>query len=539
MAGSSSQFDELFGRETQLRLLARHLGAIRHRRLLIVLVAVLCAVEARMGLLQVGYGVVVVVLAGLLLVNELAYIRYRQDQARSWHFHATLGLDILAVGLLVAALGKAGYLGMPFYILTALNMALGMPQVARVQLGLSVATYAVARAAGFALAGMPVDWPLLALELVHLGVLTWAAMRHPIGFTTRIRRARTVLGTIEQGKLGTSIDDAALDDIGFLAVSINSMASTLGQLVREIQHQASVLAGSSAQIASTAQATARAVALVGSATNELAAESERQLAVVSRVRTTVSDVEGQNASARASAVESVTAARTAAGDVSAHSARVQAMGTLLAEVGADFTRVIETIGTLEESRDQVSEFVTLTEEIARQTNLLALNAAIEAARAGDQGRGFGVVAEEVKKLAEHAARASSNVTASVTAVQQATSEMRRRIDAGRNRITDIGAASAGGTSALQSLLTGLQHTTAFIDTMGPRIDEQAITLAEHAAGILEIEQLALAARAKSQRNAAVSQEQVASMTALASAGQQLTETAGALRALTERFTVTT
>ena len=537
MARPSTRFDELFARENHLRMMARHHGAMRQRRLLVGLTLAVTAIESWLGFFHVPYSTVLAVQGGYFVLNELGILRERQGQPRAWHFWANLVLDALVLAFFVAVTGVYGYFCIPFFIVSIINMALGMPGVARIQLLLSTVVYGVARVVSYHVIGEPVNVPVVSLEVFYLGFLTLAALQLPANFTKRVRRARGFLAAVEQGDLGSEIRDTSLDDVGFLSVSINSMVSTLGGLVREIQQEAVELAASAAQVASAAQATAQAAALIGGATNDLASDAERQLDLVSRVRATVGDVAGQNARARGDAVASASSAREVAGDVASQSARVQAMGTLLAEVGADFARVVESIGTLEQSRDRVAQFVTLTEQLSRQTNLLALNAAIEAARAGEHGRGFGVVAEEVKKLADHAASASKDVSASVTAVHQATTEMRRRIDAGRGRMADITEASAAGNAALAALLQSLHHTTAFVEAMAPRIDEQATTLDAHVAGIHEIESLAQAARAKSRHNAAVSQEQVASMATLATAGNRLTETADALRTLTERFTV--
>jgi diguanylate cyclase (GGDEF)-like protein len=228
-------FRAMIAHEKRLMLSSRLVLAIRVRYVFIAFSCLFGLVEGftrndhRPWLLLAAYS------AAAGAVNFIADMLRRAGRSRAWHFWLLMASDTIVIGLSVAAIGERGYVGMCFILVATGAHALGLPRAARVQFAIGAVVYAIARFVGLQHFGASNIWSVLVLEESCLLGLGWLALSGPIAMTYRVRRARRAVAALERGDFDIRLPARALDDLGFLAVSFNATAATLGGAVRALE----------------------------------------------------------------------------------------------------------------------------------------------------------------------------------------------------------------------------------------------------------------------------------------------------------------
>jgi methyl-accepting chemotaxis protein len=291
-----------------------------------------------------------------------------------------------------------------------------------------------------------------------------------------VRRIAQHLNQVADGDLGVLIEKKSNDELGMLSQDINRMVEKLRMLISSVKNASDSVVSASGQFYATSRNLAIGVEEVaGQAV--LVATAAEEMAATSR---SISD----NCTTAAQSVK-VTEdfAQTAEGVVR----QTVAMMDSIAALVQDSAVTVKDLGT---SSAQIGSIIATIEDIADQTNLLALNAAIEAARAGEQGRGFAVVADEVRRLADRTGKATREIGMVIKTIQAKIGDAVNSMQEGVTQVTTGTTDAARSGEALQEIVKHARLITTQVNQVAMAATEQTTTTDEISCNISQITTIA-------------------------------------------------
>ncbi|HEO8418744.1 methyl-accepting chemotaxis protein [Niallia sp. FSL W8-0635] len=373
---------------------------------------------------------------------------------------------------------------------------------------------------------------LIAVALaVLIGLYISAMIVNPI------KRLKALMEKGGQGDFSQRSTYLGKDEVGSLSDSYNTMANGMKELIETLSETSHHLASSSEQLSSSSEESSRASEHISETIQDLAENSETQMKLMAssskeirRVNETTGSITDRAKMVAETAEQTSVVSAEGASRISEVTKQMKSINHNVATLG-------QSIATLESRMNKIGDITMVITDISSQTNLLALNAAIEAARAGEQGKGFAVVADEVRKLAEQTAGSAEQITSLISQIQADSNNTSlsmttaaNEVNAGIGIVQDAGDSFAKIEKSVSQLVTLVEEVSESLD----HLKEHTNTINN---SILEVNSMASEAASSTENVSAATEEQVASIQEIAASSTSLAQLATDLQEKIKQFKI--
>lgn len=274
------------------------------------------------------------------------------------------------------------------------------------------------------------------------------------------------------GDLTQRVRLASRDELGTIGDSFDAMADSFSKALRKVSDSSSQVTTAASQVHSIAER-------IATGAEEVAAQSATVATAGEEMSATSGDI-AQNCQMAAEGAQRASETAKSGAEV------VEKTVWVMSQIAEKVQESAKTVASLGERSDQIGAIIGTIEDIADQTNLLALNAAIEAARAGEQGRGFAVVADEVRALAERTTRATREISEMIKAIQNETKGAVVAMEQGVHQVEAGTIEAEKSGQALQEILQQINDVAMQVNQIATAAEEQTATTSEISSNMLQI-----------------------------------------------------
>ena len=312
----------------------------------------------------------------------------------------------------------------------------------------------------------------IGIMIVAIGLSLFMARRMTKMILSPLRKIAEAIENMSDGNLTQRTEVLWKDEIGEIATHLNAFAEKLLNTLIQFS-KGSIVASSTAT-------------LLDNAARQMTSGIEETVIQVNSVATASEEMSTTSSEIAQNCVSATKSSEKANGAAVVGESVINETVAVMGQINSIVKSSAKTVGSLGERSDQIGEIVNLINDIADQTNLLALNAAIEAARAGEQGRGFAVVADEVRKLAERTTEATKQIGQTIKAMQTETKQAVVSMEDGVKAV-EIGTQDAQKSGdALKDILKQITMVTSEISQIAVASEQQTATANEIAQNIQHI-----------------------------------------------------
>ncbi|QJD83118.1 methyl-accepting chemotaxis protein [Cohnella herbarum] len=373
-----------------------------------------------------------------------------------------------------------------------------------------------------------------------LAVLTiafsWIVSRN---ITRNLKRVTSAIADIARsgGDLTRRIQVKATDETWELGQETNKLLASMQTMMRQIQEQAARLSAVSRRIGEGSAGTVEINGQVSEAVRRVAVGAENQVAQTEEISAIMQENLGGLDLVAKGTRQAAELAKTTQAAADSGSRNLDKTQEEVAKIDRAFTNIQQSVTQLSEQSSQILGIVGYMSDISTKTNLLSLNATIEAARAGEYGRGFGVVAAEIRKLADQTAQSAGSIESTLK-------RMNQDVETIVELIADSSKTVYEGTSAIREAESNIRQIVDNVDDLTSQVIEAASSIGQIAAGsgsvvrsAEEISRVTEETSAFTEQMSAMVQEQTAVLNEFAQTSQQLLEVSDSLKAAVGHFKV--